>query len=408
MVVTDLRLPDGDGIEILRQVKASSPDTAVIVMTAYGSTQSAVSALKLGAHDYLIKPFDVDELRIVIRNALQQKELQEENLLLKAEFRNRHGLEQILGVSAPMRAVFDMVRAVAGATSTVLITGESGTGKELVAKAIHALSRRRDAPFVSINCGALPETLLESELFGHVRGAFTDAHQNKRGLFEAAHRGTLFLDEVSEMPPAMQVKLLRSLQDRKVRRVGGTEETEVDVRLMAATNRALDAMVREKRFREDLFYRLNVIPIRLPPLRERQEDIPLLADHFVRRFSQETGKKVNRLSPEVMARFMTYRWPGNVRELENAIERAVVLETTDTILPERLPDVLHAEPPMGAPTLGVGFSMDEYLRDLESSLVRRALDQAGGERAETARLLGVTPRSLRYLIRKHGLQDDKS
>ena len=264
----------------------------MIVMTAFGSTQTAVAAMKLGAHDYLIKPFDVDELKIVrAQRARASSELREENLPLKAEFRSRHGLEQIIGVSPAMARVFDMIRSVAATSSTVLITGESGTGKELVAKAIHALSAAADAPFVSVNCAALPETLLESELFGHMKGAFTDAHQNKKGLFEAAHRGTLFLDEVGETPPAMQVKLLRALQERAIRRVGGTEEIEVDVRVIAATNRPLETLVREKRFREDLFYRLNVIPIHLPPLRERREDIPLLAEHFLERFAAEMGKK---------------------------------------------------------------------------------------------------------------------
>ena len=264
MVITDVRLPDGDGIEILRHVKAAAPETAVVVMTAYGSTESAVGAMKLGAHDYLTKPFDVEELKIVVRGALENVRLQEENLRLKAEFRSRHGLEKILGVSRAMAALFDLVRSVAPTNSSVLITGESGTGKELVAKAIHALSPRKDAPFVSINCGALPENLLESELFGHMKGAFTDAHQNKKGLFEAAHRGTLFLDEVGETPPAMQVKLLRALQERKIRRVGGTDEAAVDVRVISATNIPLDSLVRERRFREDLFYRLQVIPIRSP------------------------------------------------------------------------------------------------------------------------------------------------
>ena len=264
LIVTDVKLPDGDGIEILRHVKAAAPETVVIVMTAFGSTETAVAALKLGAYDYLIKPFDVDELKIVVRNALERQQLQQENLLLKAEFRTQHGLDKIVGVSPSMVAVFNLVRSVAGTSSTVLISGESGTGKELVAKAIHALSPRKDAPFVSVNCAALPENLLESELFGHMKGAFTDAHQNKKGLFEAAHRGTLFLDEVGETPLAMQVKLLRALQEKKIRRVGATEETEVDVRLVAATNRRLETLLREGRLREDLFYRLNVIPIHLP------------------------------------------------------------------------------------------------------------------------------------------------
>ncbi len=408
MVITDLRLPDGDGIEILRHIKAASPETVVIVMTAYGSTQTAVAALKLGAHDYLTKPFDVEELKIVVRGALEKRQLEEENLLLKAEFRTRHGLDRIIGVSPPMAAVFSMVRSVAPTNSTILIAGESGTGKELVAKAIHALSPRKDAPFVSVNCGALTEGLLESELFGHVRGAFTDAHQNKKGLFESAHRGTLFLDEVGETSPAMQVKLLRALQDRIIRRVGSTEEIEVDVRVVAATNRPLEEMVREKRFREDLFYRLNVIPLRIPPLRERREDIPLLAEHFLSQFAREMEKAVARISTEAMNRLQRYSWPGNVRELENVVERAVALETSPTILVERLPEALQGahESLSPAPSaLGHGFSLDDHLLSVEGQFLREALGRSGGDRGEAARLLGITPRSLRYLVAKHRPDD---
>jgi two-component system response regulator PilR (NtrC family) len=406
MVITDVKLPDGDGIEILRHVKAAAPETVVIVMTAFGSTQTAVAALKLGAHDYLTKPFDVEELKIVVRGALEKRQLEEENLLLKAQFRTRHGLDRIIGVAPSMAAVFSMVRSVAPTNSTVLVTGESGTGKELVAKAIHALSPRKDAPFVSVNCGALTEGLLESELFGHMKGAFTDANQNKKGLFEAAHRGTLFLDEIGETSPGMQVKLLRALQDRKIRRVGGTEEIEVDVRVIAATNRPLEEMVRQKGFREDLFYRLNVIPIRMPPLRERHEDIPLLAEHFLAQFSGEMGKKVAKISSEAMGRLLRYAWPGNVRELENVMERAVALETTPTILVERLPDsLLLGRTEKGTdPDLGNGFSLDDHLLAVEKRLLREALSRAGGERAAAAGLLGITPRSLRYLLAKHHVE----
>jgi two-component system, NtrC family, response regulator PilR len=406
MVITDVKLPDGDGIEILRHVKAAAPETVVVVMTAFGSTQTAVAALKLGAHDYLVKPFDVEELKVVVRNALEKQQLQEENLLLKAEFRTQHGLDRMVGVSPAMVALFNMVRSIASTSSTVMITGESGTGKELVAKAVHALSPRRDAPFVSINCGAMPENLLESELFGHMKGAFTDAHQNKKGLFEAAHRGTLFLDEVGDTPPAMQVKLLRALQEKKIRRVGATEETEVDVRLLAATNRPLETLLREGRLREDLFYRLNVIPIHLPSLRERREDIPLLAESFLRRFSQEMGKNVVKISAEAMQRLVKHAWPGNVRELENVMERAVALETHEAVLPERLPEALLTDgTPPAATTIGEGFSLDAHLRAIEMDLVRRALEEGQWSRAGASRRLGITPRSLRYLMRKHGLSD---
>ena len=405
MVITDVKLPDGDGMEILRHVKASTPETVVLVMTAYGSPETAVAALKLGAHDYLTKPFDVDELRIVVRGALEKLRLEEENRRLKAEFRSRHGLERILGVSPAMTALFELVKALAPTSSTVLITGESGTGKELVAKAIHTLSPRKDAPFVSVNCGALTESLLESELFGHVKGAFTDAHQTKKGLFEAAHRGTLFLDEVGETSPAMQVKLLRALQDRKVRRVGGTDEIDVDVRVLAATNRPLEGLVRERLFREDLYYRLNVLPVQLPPLRDRRDDIPILAEHFLERFAREMGKNVTRISSEAMARLAGHDWPGNVRELENVIERAVALETTPTILVERLPPALGGRQPSPSEPVEIpaDFDLDRHLRELEAQFVRQALARTGGDRGETCRLLGVSPRSLRYLIQKHGL-----
>ncbi len=403
MVITDVKLPDGDGIEILRHVKAASSETVVIVMTAFGSTQTAVAALKLGAHDYLVKPFEIEELKIVVRNALDRRRLEEENLLLKAELQTRHGLDRIIGASAPMQKVFGLIRSIAGTSSTVLISGESGTGKELVAKAIHALSPRRDAPFVSVNCAALPETLLESELFGHMKGAFTDAHQTRKGLFEAAHKGTLLLDEIGEMPLAMQVKLLRVLQEKRVRRLGASEEVEVDVRVIAASNRSLEVMVREKGFREDLFYRLNVIPVHVPPLRERREDIPLLAEHFRKRFAQEMGKEAALLSEEVTERFLGYRWPGNVRELENVMERAVALEAGPVILAERLPESLR-ERPLAAPVAGPlseGFNLDEHLRGMEAQLLRQALAQAAGNRAVACRLLGITPRALRYLLAKH-------
>jgi two-component system response regulator PilR (NtrC family) len=403
LVITDVRLGDGDGIEILRHVRSGAPETIVIVMTAYGSTETAVAALKLGAFDYLTKPFDVDELKIVVRNALERQQLREENVLLKAEFRERYGLERIVGSSPAMIAVFEMMRSVAGTGSTVLITGESGTGKELVAKALHALSPRRDAPFVSINCGALPEALLESELFGHLKGAFTDAHQSKKGLFEAAHTGTLFLDEVGETPTSMQVKLLRAIQERRIRRVGGTEEIAVDVRLVAATNRPLDELTEARGFRRDLFYRLNVIPIAIPPLRDRREDIPLLAELFLRRFNRQMEKQLS-FSPPTLELLVAYPWPGNVRELENVVERAVALEAGSEIGPDRLPDDMcrtapASESPKHEP--GDGFRLDAHLRAEERRLLDWALDQSAGSRSRAAQLLGVTPRSLRYLIRKH-------
>jgi len=402
MVLTDVRLPDGDGLEILRHVKSASPETVVIVMTAFGTTETAVAARKLGAEAYVLKPFDVDEVRIVIRDTLATRDLRSENVRLKREVGERYGLDRLIGVSAAMASLFEMVRAVAPASSTVLISGESGTGKELVARAIHALSSRADKPFVSVNCGALPDTLLESELFGHVKGAFTDAHQAKKGLFEAAHGGTLFLDEVGETSPAMQVKLLRALQDRRVRRVGGTEEMDVDVRVIAATNALLEERVKEKRFREDLFYRLQVIPIHAPPLRERREDIPILAQHFFERFARAMDKRVAKISDAALEALKRYSWPGNVRELENVIERAVALETTEAVLPERLPEAIRASGRVGeVALLGPGFSLDDHLRSIEARLLLEALERAAGDRGRAAAILGVSPRSLRYLLQKH-------
>ena len=411
LVITDVRLSDGDGIEILRHVKSASPETVVIVMTAFGTAETAVAALKLGAHDYILKPFDVDELKIVVRNALEREDLRAENLLLKRELGRQHGLDQVIGVSPAMTSLFEMIRSIAPTSSTVLVTGESGTGKEMVSKAIHSLSPRRDAPFISVNCGALPDTLLESELFGHMKGAFTDAHQNKKGLFEAAHRGTLFLDEVGETSPSMQVKLLRALQERKIRRVGGTDEVEVDVRVISATNVPLERLVEEHRFREDLFYRLQVIPIRTPPLRERREDIPLLAEHFLKLFARQMGKGIiAKISAAAMALLARHSWPGNVRELENVIERAVALETTEAVLPERLPDSLRAtvRPPAERIELTASFNLDEHLRTVEGQFLDQALSEAGGDRTEAARILGITPRALRYLIQKHGSPGKKA
>ena len=402
-MLTDVQLPDGDGLEILRHVKSASPETAVVVMTAYGTAEMAVAARKLGAEAYILKPFDVDELRIVVRDALANRRLREEVVRLKREVGQAYGLDRVIGVSQVMASLFEMVRAIAPTSSTVLVTGESGTGKELVARAIHGLSGRAEGPFVSINCGALPDTLLESELFGHVKGAFTDARQGKKGLFEAASGGTLFLDEVGETSPPMQVKLLRALQERRIRPVGGTEEIEVDVRVIAATNAPLETLVEQKRFREDLYYRLQVIPIRTPPLRERREDIPLLAQHFLERFAREMGKRVVKVSEEAMRELQAFEWPGNVRQLENVIERAVAFETTEAVMPERLPEsVRRPGRPGPLPTIGDGFSLDAYLLSVEAQLLGEALERGRGDRAAAARLLGVSPRSLRYLLQKHG------
>ena len=401
LVLTDLQLPDGDGIEVLRMTRERWPETPVIVITAHGSADTAVAAMKLGAHDYITKPFDIDELVIRIRQALEGRELRRENRILKTEAQGRDlsRATGIIGTSPVMRALLDRARAVAPTLATVLIHGESGTGKELIARAIHSLSKR-SGPFVPLNCGALTETLLESELFGHVRGAFTDARSDKRGLLEEAEKGTLFLDEVAEMSPGMQVKLLRALQERRIRRVGSSEERAVDVRVVAATHRDLSALVREGHFREDLYYRINVIPIEVPPLRERLEDLPLLAAAFLARQARALSRAELRLSPEALATLSAHSWPGNVRELENALERAVVLEGGDVIGPAALDLVPGRGAAAPEPALGPGFSLPDHLRTIEKQLVERALSATGGHRRNAAQLLGVNERALRHLLSK--------
>lgn len=399
LVLTDLQLPDGDGISLLQRVKELSPETSVIVLTAHGSTDTAVAAMRCGAHDYITKPFDLDELKIRIEQAIEGRRLRRENRALRAEVTARSAPEGMVGNSLPIRRVIERIRAVADSNSTVLILGESGTGKELVARSIHSLSARSAEPFVPVNCGALTETLLEAELFGHVRGAFTDAGPAKPGLIENANGGTLFLDELSETSLAMQVRLLRVLQERRVRRVGGSEEVAVDVRVVAATNRDLSELVSHGRFREDLYYRINVIPITVPPLRERTEDIPILAETFVARFARQLKKPVLGVSPEAMSLLMTHAWRGNVRELQNSIERAVTFEKGETIGPESL-FLSPSARPAGLPALGDGFSLPDYLAHLEKQLVQRAIELSGGKRAEAASLLGINYRALKHILSK--------
>src|SRR6187399_693768 len=337
VVISDVKMPDMDGIEMLRSVRQTLPDLGVILMTAFASVETAREAFKLGADDFIQKPFDVEELKLIVKKTLEKQALIVENRAFKRAQRERGSIKNIVGASAKMNAIFQMIETVAEVQSTVLVTGESGTGKELVARAIHDLSPRAEKPFISINCGAFTETLLESELFGYVKGAFTGANTNRKGLFEAAHGGTIFLDEIGEMSTAMQVKLLRVLQEKKVRPVGATEELHVDTRVIAATNRDLASMVSAGTFREDLYYRISVIPIELPPLRERSEDISELATHFVEKFCGPTGRKLA-ISENSMRLLERYSWPGNVRELEHTIERAVALEHTSSIEPERLPE----------------------------------------------------------------------
>ncbi len=346
ILITDIRMPVMNGVDLLRAAKGIAPELATIVMTAFASTETAVEALRLGASDYVHKgPQLQSDLRMRVGKELERKRLQQENVLLKRALQTSHQFSNIIGSSSPMLALFELVETIAPTSSTVLISGESGTGKELVARAIHFNSPRKDRPFVAVNCGALSETLLDSELFGHMRGAFTGAESNKKGFIEIAEKGTIFLDEIGEMSPVVQVKLLRVLQERKFRRLGGTEEIDADIRILAATNRDLSKMVAEGGFREDLFYRINVIPLRLPPLRERLDDIPQLAEHFVGKFAQQMGKPITGISKAALARLREYAWPGNIRELENAMERAVALERTPSILPDSLPEQLNGPAP---------------------------------------------------------------
>jgi two-component system response regulator PilR (NtrC family) len=416
LVISDIKMADMSGVEVLRHVKETDPAVPVIMVTAYASAETAVEALRLGAYDYLTKPFKLEELKANIRNALDKVRLEHENLTLKRELKEKQGLDSMIGGSPVMFELFEHIKSVAATNSTVLITGESGTGKELAARAIHQNSPRSGRPFVSINCGALPETLLESELFGHLKGSFTGAITNHKGLFEEAHRGTIFLDEIGETSPTMQVKLLRVLQEKRIRRIGSTEEIEVDVRILAATNKDLERGVREKSFREDLYYRLNVIPIHMPPLRERREDIPVLADHFLGRSSESTGKKIGKISDATMEHLIAYDWPGNVRELMNVIERAVALETATVVLPERLPDKIREfgrvdspsfPPPSDASSSVVpdeGIDFGERVASLERDLLRAAMEKAGGVQTKAARLLHMNLRSFRYLLQKYGLR----
>ncbi len=411
LVVSDIAMPGQSGLEVLRQAKVSNPDTPVIMITAYASTESAVEALKLGAYDYIIKPFDVDELKIVVRNALEKRRLENENRILRRELKEKFRSDELVGESPRMREAMDLIAKIAPTNSTVLISGESGTGKELVARAIHAGSPRKDRPFVSINCGAMPDDLLESELFGHARGSFTGAVTSKKGLFEVADGGTIFLDEIGDTSPAMQVKLLRVLQERRIRRVGGTEESEVNVRVLAASNQDLDQLVRERRFREDLYYRINVIQIKMPALREKRDDIPALALHFLVKYGRTMGKKITRISEEAIRHLIDHEWPGNVRELENVIERAVALETTDAITPESLSREMRSgvRPSQDFPIAlsDGGIDLEKQLERLRERLMGEALHRAQGVQTKAAELLGMSFRSFRYFAKKYHLLEGR-
>jgi two-component system response regulator PilR (NtrC family) len=410
VVITDLRMGKGDdGLEVLRKVKDAQPDTQVILMTAFGSDEVRVRALELGAYGYLEKSPNLGaEIVPLVRGALEKKRLatrerslSEDNEILRKELSGRSRFEGMVGSSAAMRQVFALVEKVAAARTTVLITGESGTGKELIARAVHARSPRSEAAFMPVNCGAIPEGLIESELFGHRKGSFTGAQQDREGLFQAANGGTLFLDEIGELPMLLQVKLLRVIQERRIRPVGATEDVEVDVRLVAATNRDLPKDVREGKFREDLYYRLNVVQIRVPPLRERREDVLIIADHFLRRFAAEQGRGTLRLSSEAKRHLDAYDFPGNVRELENLMERAVALSTGNEVTLDALPSPLRrADPLAHEGPLPQGFSIEAHLAAIERSLLDRALADAHGVKKDAAAKLGLTFRQFRHRWKK--------
>jgi DNA-binding NtrC family response regulator len=409
LVVTDIKMPGTNGMDVLKHVRKRNPDVPVVMITAYGSISQAVEALKMGALDYVVKPFDVEELKIIVARGLEERRLKQENILLKKDLKERYSFAQMIGKSRAMQEVYNLIEKVAATDSTVLVTGESGTGKEMAARAIHYQSARRDEQFVSINCAALPENLLESELFGHTKGSFTGAISDKKGMFEVAQRGTLFLDEVGEMSPWTQVKLLRALQERKIRRVGGTEEISVDVRIIAATNQDLKKRILEGKFREELFYRLNVISFDMPPLRKRVEDIPLLVAHFFQKYCGKMSKKPKRLTPEVVGLFEAYPWPGNIRELENVIERIVAIEDRETVTAGCLPqEIVSPQKKFETQYLfEPGFSLTGYLDEVTRKYISQALMATGGSIQKAAPLLGISYRTMRYLIGKHNLNQGR-
>ncbi|MGZ3710951.1 MAG: sigma-54-dependent transcriptional regulator [Bdellovibrionota bacterium] len=432
-MVTDISMPEMNGIELLTKVKQAQHDLVVIIMTAHGSAESAVEAMKLGADDYLTKPFQIEEMKIAISGAVKAKALERENRQLRSELGKKFSLENIVGSAPVMQTVFDLIKRVSSTKTNIMILGESGTGKELVAHAIHRSGVNQTAPFVVINCAAIPETLFESELFGHRKGSFTGAIQDKEGLFQLAHGGTLFLDEVGDIPLSVQVKILRAIQQKNFRAVGGTEDVQVDVRIICATNKDLDKAVASGEFREDLFYRLNVIQIRMPALRERKEDIPILAEHFLSKFNLAMGKSIKGISKEAMRMLVSYNFPGNVRELENIIERGLALETSTVILPESLPQKLFmiggaaatlsipqaqaqpasatpqalaaAAPVPTPPAAPSSFDLEKGVEEFERSHILQALEKANGVKKRAAQLLGISFRSLRYRIEKYGISD---
>ena len=404
VILCDIRMPGMDGLELLAELRKGGIESTVIMMSAYGDTETAIEALRGGAYDYIAKPFRKDEVILAIRKAEERETLRRENRQLKATVERAYRFENIVSKNPAMLSIFDSIRRIADYRTTVLITGESGTGKELVARAVHFNGRRKDGPFVAVNCGAIPEPLLESELFGHVRGAFTDAHAEKDGLIQEADGGTLFLDEIGELPVSLQVKLLRVLQDGVIRKVGGTKSVEVDLRVIAATVRDLEEEIRRGRFREDLFYRLNVFPIHLPPLRDRPEDVPALVDHFVFRFNAKLGISLHGASRDALSLLMKYPWPGNVRELENTLERAAVLAPGEWIELEHLPEKVRAFETAPAAPGADDLSIKRNARLLEERMIREALTRTRGNRTRAAKLLEISHRALLYKIQDYKIE----
>ncbi|MAV90517.1 MAG: Fis family transcriptional regulator [Bdellovibrionaceae bacterium] len=409
LVISDMQMPNLSGMDLLKHVKDQYPDVVFMMITAFGTTETAVEAMKIGAYDYITKPFKIDEVRINIANALRSQGLEVENRNLKKELNIEYNFQNLVGNSEPMHRIFELIRRVSLAPTNILITGESGTGKEVIAKAIHYNGPLKDEPFVTVNCGAIPESLMESEMFGHKKGSFTGAIADKAGLFEVADGGTLFLDEVGELPLSIQVKLLRAIQERTIRRVGGTDDSKINVRIMAATNRDLEEMVKEGTFRQDLFYRLNVINIKSPALRERSDDIPALANHFLKKYNKKLSKNIEGISQEAMDVLKKYNYPGNVRELENIIERTVALEAGSSILPESLPPFVNTSggrKVASSHEIEVtedGLDLDKVMGQIEKEILIKAIHTAGGVKKKAAKLLNITFRSMRYRVEKYNL-----
>lgn len=408
LAIVDIQMPGINGIEVLRNTRDKNFNTTIIMITAFASHESAIEAMKLGAYDYITKPFKIDEIKLVIKKSLDKKVLEKENTRLKKELVTKYGFENIIGTSNSIQQIFALINRVSELKVNVLVSGESGTGKELVARAVHYSGSRKDGPFIPVNCGAIPETLIESEFFGHAKGAFTGATRDKKGLFEEANGGTIFLDEIGDLPVHLQVKLLRVLEEKKVRPLGKTEPVNIDVRIISATNKNLEQEIMESKFREDLFYRLNVIKVAIPPLRERKDDIPMLAHHFLNKFAKEMDKKITGISNEALEELEKYHYPGNIRELENIIARCVALESNEVIKKESLPNLNTEGDYIDlTDTLNAKDSIDSVLGDVEKQIIENALKSSRGNKSEAAKMLGITLRSLRYRLAKHRIYDEQ-